>query len=135
MSRLPLLVLLALSLLPPASAPAAPAAPAPRWVRTELYVGTSEGGRPDVSPEAWATFVTTEVAARFPDGLFVLDAYGQWKGTETGLIEHSESKVIILVYEDTPPHRAAVEAIRVAWKKTTGYVSVLKSTQPVEVSF
>ncbi len=37
--------------------------------------------------------------------------------------------------QDSPPRRADIEAIRLAWKQATHHQSVLWSRQPAEVSF
>ncbi len=50
-----------------------------------MYFGVGEetgvGDRPQdqpISEERWRAFLDKEVTARFPDGLTVFDAYGQW---------------------------------------------------------
>jgi hypothetical protein len=41
----------------------------------------------------------------------------------------------MLLYPDTPEHRADIDAIRAAWKQQTGHQSVLRVTQAADVSF
>ena len=43
--------------------------------------------------------------------------------------------MLVIDYPDTAENRAKVEAIRAAWKQLTGDQSVLRVTQPAEVSF
>jgi hypothetical protein len=43
--------------------------------------------------------------------------------------------MLVIDYPDTAENRAKVEAIRAAWKQRTGDQSVLRVTQPAEVSF
>ncbi|MEO7431375.1 MAG: DUF3574 domain-containing protein [Dokdonella sp.] len=107
------------------------------WVRTELYFGTglADDPRSGVSDADWRSFMDSEVTVRFPDGLSVFDIYGQWRGTGQTVPARLRSKVIVLLYADTPAHRADIEAIRSAWKKRTGDQSVLRVTQPADVSF
>lgn len=107
------------------------------WVRTELYFGTGPADDPasGVNEAQWRDFLDREVSTRFPDGLSVYDIYGQWRGKGQAAPERLRSKVILLLYPDTPAHRADVEAIRAAWKKATGDQSVLRVTQPADVSF
>jgi hypothetical protein len=107
------------------------------WVRTELYFGTgpADDMKAGVSEAQWRAFLDREVSARFPDGLSVFDIYGQWRGAAQKVPERLRSKVVLLLYEDTAQHRADIEAIRVAWKHATGDQSVLKVTQPADVSF
>src|SRR5690606_25210715 len=57
------------------------------WVRTELYFSLGEWteGAPDREAEAaWRGFLDREVTPRFPDGLTVVDVYGQWRGAVAG---------------------------------------------------
>jgi hypothetical protein len=111
------------------------------WVRTELYFGiglVADDGveRDKAANEArWREFLDREVSPRFPDGLSVYDIYGQWRTQGKTSIERLHSKQLMLLYQDTPEHRADIDAIRAAWKKLTGDLSVLRVTQPADVSF
>ncbi|MBS0590244.1 MAG: DUF3574 domain-containing protein [Proteobacteria bacterium] len=111
------------------------------WVRTELYFGLDPiAEQPDAAPPAtnekrWQAFLDREVTPRFPDGLSVYDVYGQWRTAGQNRIERLHSKELMVLYPDTPQHRADIEAIRAAWKKETGDLSVLRVTQSVDVSF
>ena len=116
--------------------PAHPAATV-GWVRTELYFGTgpADDANAGVSEAQWREFLDTEVSTRFPDGLSVSDIYGQWRDKGAARPERLRSKVLILLYPDQPEQRAAIDAIRAAWKQRSGDDSVLRVTQPADVSF
>lgn len=109
------------------------------WLRSELYFGidAEPGGTvPSPAEEAhWRDFLDREVTPRFPDGLTVLDGYGQWRPAGAAMPIRQPAKVLVLLHEDTPARRAAIEAIRRAWKRETGHESVLWAWQRVEVSF
>lgn len=107
------------------------------WVDTRLYFGLGLADQPanGVSEQAWRDFLDREVTSRFPDGLSVLDVYGQWQGKQQTTPERLRSKLLVIDYPDTAENRAKVEAIRAAWKQRTGDQSVLRVTQPAEVSF
>ncbi|WP_109126532.1 DUF3574 domain-containing protein [Dyella sp. C11] len=107
------------------------------WVDTKLYFGLGAAGDPSsgVSEQRWRDFLDTEVTPRFPDGLSVLDVYGQWQGKGQSTPERLRSKLLIIDYPDGAENRAKVEAIRAAWKQKTGDQSVLRVTQSAEVSF
>lgn len=106
------------------------------WVRTELYFGLGLADAHDgVDEAAWRAFLDKEVTPRFPSGLTVIDAYGQWQGKQQSHPERLRSKLLVLLYQDTPAQRQAVDAIRSAWKAKTGDQSVLRVTQPADVSF
>ena len=107
------------------------------WVRTELYfgIGAIDDANAAANEKRWRDFLDREVTARFADGLSVYDIYGQWRTQGHSDIERLHSKEVMLLYADTPQHRADIEAIRAAWKKETGDLSVLRVTQPADVSF
>lgn len=112
------------------------------WVRSELYFGVGEesgaADRPQtegISEEKWRAFLDKEVTPRFPDGLTVFDAYGQWLFRGAAEPNRLKTKVLVVLHEDSPKRRADIEAIRLAWKQATGHQSVLWSRQPVDVSF
>jgi hypothetical protein len=108
-----------------------------RWVDTRLYFGLGPADAPDagVREAAWREFLDTEVTPRFPSGLSVVDVYGQWQGKAETKPERIRSKMLIIDYPSTAENAANIEAIRAAWKKRTGDQSVLKVTQPADVSF
>jgi hypothetical protein len=116
---------------------AAHPAKAEGWVDTRLYFGLGPADMPEkgVSEAAWRDFLDREVTPRFPDGLSVVDVYGQWQGKGRTSPSHIRSKMLIIDYPDTAQNRLKVEEIRAAWKKRTGDQSVLKVTQPADVSF
>jgi hypothetical protein len=111
------------------------------WVDTRLYFGLGPADAPEkgVSEAAWRAFLDTEVTPRFPAGLSVVDVYGQWQSKMDREPKRSperiRSKMLVIDYPATAENLARIEAIRSAWKRRTGDQSVLKVTQPVDVSF
>lgn len=116
---------------------AARPAAATGWIRSELYfgVGTEGDAVSTISEERWRAFLDREVTPRFPDGLTVLDAYGQWLFRGEAGPQRQRAKVLVILHEDSPRRRADIEAIRLAWKRATRHQSVLWSQQPATVSF
>ena len=110
---------------------------AAQWLRSELYFGIGDMDVSDAATEdmRWRAFLDREVTRRFPDGLTVFNAYGQWLDHGRKEPSRLRSKVLVILHEDTPANRAAIDAIRVAWKKATHDQSVLLASQHVEVSF
>ena len=98
------------------------AASAPQ-LRTTLYFGLA---RPKgaVTELEWQLFLRDEVTSRFPDGLTVWEAEGQWR-TPAGSIDHEQSKVLLLVHPDTAVARQSVVAVIEAYRKTFEQQSVL----------
>ena len=85
-----------------------------------------------VSELEWQLFLRDEVTPRFPDGLTVWDAQGQWKG-KAG-IEQERSKVLLLVHPDAAKARAAVLELIDHYRKTFDQESVLWETARVCVA-
>ncbi|MDF2817836.1 MAG: hypothetical protein K0S73_1776 [Stenotrophomonas rhizophila] len=115
---------------------------ATNWVRSELYFGVGEeSGASDreqtdaIGEAQWRDFLDKQVTPRFPDGLTVFDAYGQWLFRGAKEPNRLRTKVLVVLHENTPQRRADIEAIRLAWKQATKHQSVLWSQQAVEVSF
>jgi hypothetical protein len=127
----------------PATAPATlsgdPAHPGQTqgWVETKLYFGLGLADHSDngVNEAQWRDFLDKEVTSRFPSGLSVVDVYGQWQGKNQTTPERLRSKMLIIDYPDSADNRARIEAIRAAWKQRTGDQSVMRVTEPADVSF
>jgi hypothetical protein len=97
-------------------------------VRTTLYFGL---GRPTgtVSELEWQIFLRDEVTPRFPQGLTVWDAQGQW--LSQGSIGHERTKVLLLVHADTPSAQQSVQAVIARYRKAFDQESVLWETARV----
>ena len=63
-----------------------------------------------VDPAGWREFLDREVTPRFPDGLIVFDAYGQWLSREQAMPGRLRSKLLVILHPDTPEHRARIDA-------------------------
>lgn len=120
-------------------------APRKSWVKTSgvpsaspmvsdtLYFGTSTPQGP-VTPEQWNSFLSAVVTPRFPEGLTVWDAKGQWKG-KSGVVGKEGAKVLLLVHPDNPEADQAIQEIIDTYKKQFGQESVMKVRTPADVSF
>jgi len=106
------------------------------WIRSELYFAVgNEDGSGVIDDARWRAFLDAEVTPRFPDGLTVLDGYGQWRFQQDGRLVRQRAKVLVVLHEDGAKRREDIEAIRLAWKRMTGHESVLWARSAVEVSF
>ena len=107
------------------------------WVDTRMYFGLGPADQPSrgIDEVAWRGFLDREVTPRFPDGLSVVAAYGQWQGPREVAPERLRSRILVIDYPDTAENRGRIEAIRLAWRRLTGDLSVLRVTQPADVSF
>lgn len=99
-----------------------------------LLFGRSQGDVEVVSEEAWRTFLAEEVTPRFPDGLTVLDAAGQWR-EDSGTIVRERTKLLLVV---APPGEETIrrtDEIADAYKRAFGQSSVLRVVTEACVSF
>jgi hypothetical protein len=102
-------------------------------MRTTLYFGlTHRAGK--VTESQWQTFLREEVTPRFPDGLTVWQADGQWRRAD-GRISRERAKVLLLVHEETPEVRTALAAIVNRYKQSFQQESVLWETAAVCAAF
>ena len=103
-------------------------------LRAELYFGRSTSGGHGVSEQKWAEFLAKEVTTRFPDGLTVLDAHGQWRDKD-GRMVSEKSKVVIIIAPNAEPTYQRVAAAAAAYKLRFRQKSVLIVTRPVCAEF
>jgi hypothetical protein len=88
--------------------------------RTELLFGAGQVGMAQ-----WTTFLSREVTPRFPDGLTVLDGYGQWKA-RSGKISAERSRILLLWHPPGAEADSKIDAIRDAYKKRFHQLSVMR---------
>jgi hypothetical protein len=85
--------------------------------RIELMFGRNVHGRPGVGDAAWTRFLAREITPRFPDGLTVLDAAGQWRDPVEGRLVREPGKMVIIVTADDAPVGDRIAAIVAAYKQ------------------
>ena len=135
-----LLVAAALALLALAAVPALAAGTASCPPGTEefaeyrLLFGRSQGSAEVVSEEAWRAFLAEEITPRFPDGLTVLDAAGQWQGG-SGEIVRERTKLLLVLAPPGGDAMQRTDEIADAYKQAFGQSSVLRVVTPACVSF
>jgi len=114
-----------------------PPAPAPglsAQILDRLYFGRSLPGGGSVSEQDWSTFLAAVVTPRFPSGLTVLRADGQWRDA-TGSIVREQSFVLELVHPDDAATERAVREIAADYKRRFAQEAVLRVRDRVGVSF
>ena len=82
----------------------------------------------------WERYLNEVVTPRFPEGLTLLEGTGQWRVEEGETPRRSRTRILILIHEDTPKKSQQVDEIRTLWKDMTGHQSVLRVSQPADVS-
>ncbi len=101
----------------------------------ELLFGRDIGNRVGVSQSAWARFVAGEMTPRFPGGLTVTDAVGQWRDPGSGRIVREPSKRVEIVLPGNGDDEARLEAIVRAYKRRFRQQSVGVIVRPACVAF
>ena len=64
----------------------------------------------------WSQFLESEVTPKFPDGLTISDAHGQWRSGD-GRIYREATHVLVILYKANATTDGKIEAIRDAYKK------------------
>ena len=95
-----------------------------RAVSETLYFGTAKPAGV-VSAEEWSGFLGTAVTPRFPQGLSVWPAAGQWQSAD-GSLTRENSFVLSLVHPESPAAEAAVQAIVAEYKSRFQQEAVLR---------
>ena len=103
-------------------------------VEIDLYFGRDKPVGGEVSDADWNAFLAEVVTSRFPDGLSVFDASGQFRD-RSGRIVQERSKRLVVVVFDAPAHRAKLAEIIDAYKQRFGQNSVFRIEQPVCAGF
>jgi hypothetical protein len=85
-----------------------------------------------VSEEEWQTFLAGSVTPRFPDGLTVLDARGQWLDTDEGRLYRESTRLLnVLVPADASDDGvSAVRYISDTYKEKFEQQAVFYTTLP-----
>jgi hypothetical protein len=120
----------ACTLIPQACVP-----PAESMVTAELLFGRNVGDRLGVSDAAFADFLAREITPRFPDGMTVVDARGQWRDSERNRIVREPSKLVLLIFRDDATKRESLTTIVYTYKNRFRQQSVLTSLRTSCVTF
>jgi hypothetical protein len=102
-------------------------------VNESLYFGT-EKPNGAVTAAEWQAFLNDYVTPRFPAGLSVWQAAGQWKSS-AGPIVREPSYVLNIVHAGTATAQAALDAIAGEYKRKFGQEAVLRVRTAACVSF
>lgn len=99
-----------------------------------LYFGTGIPGGGEVSEEQWNAFVTEVITPRFPDGLTLYRANGQWRGPD-GKIVQERSIVLEVMHPLSAETDSALAQIARTYKQRFKQDAVLQQRTPAEVKF
>lgn len=94
-------------------------------VSESLYFGRAKPAGEEVSDSEWAEFLRSEVTPRFPAGLSVWEAAGQWR-SDDGSIVRENSFVLNLIHSGSAASSADVRAIATEYKNRFQQEAVLR---------
>lgn len=136
MIRFGFALLLTASLAGCASLAPQPCAPGQQaMLSAELLFGRKIGDRVGVSETDFRRFVDQEVTPRFPDGLTILDATGQYRDNERSRLIREPSKLVLIAMPDETRNRDKLAAIAEAYKRRFSQQSVGLILKPACASF
>jgi hypothetical protein len=94
-------------------------------VRDVLYFGRNRPTGGLVTDAQWQNFLDQVVTPRFPAGLTVVSATGQWRG-RSGAVEQEQAEILTLFHAGDGPARRAVAEIAAEYKKRFQQEAVLR---------
>jgi hypothetical protein len=100
------------------------------WMVAELLFG-----REHVSEARWRQFLADEITPRFPDGLTVYDARGQWRAPGGRQVTRERSKVVMIAMPPAADNDARLQQIVEAYKTRFHQRSVGLIVHPACVAF
>jgi len=101
----------------------------------ELLFGRDIGRRFGVGEAAWARFLTRELTPRFPDGLTVSEAIGQWRDPVSGKTVREPTKRVEIVLPGRDDDDARLDAVVQSYKREFHQRSIGVIVRPACASF
>jgi hypothetical protein len=105
-----------------------------RFARTELFLGLTKPDGSVVTEKEFQRFINKVVTPRFPDGLTLLAATGQFKDSN-GKVTKEGSSLLVLLYPFNSQSSRRIQQIREAYINTFQQESVLRVDEQSCVSF
>jgi hypothetical protein len=82
----------------------------------ELVFGRRIGTEGAVGEAAWQRFVAREITPRFPEGITLIAAGGQWHNPGTGRIVREPATIVIIAMPGRPDDHQRLDEIAHAYK-------------------
>jgi hypothetical protein len=101
----------------------------------ELMFGRNIGRRLGVNEADWSRFVDREIISRFPSGLTMFNAAGEWRDGASNKIVREPSKIVQIVLPGQAEDTARLNEIVAAYKQRFKQQSVVVIMRPACVSF
>ncbi len=104
------------------------------WTQIDLYLGRGIGAGRAVTERMFKRFLAEDVTPRFPDGLSVLDAAGQFRDNR-GRIVREPTKLLVLLVPDRAAAAGKIAAVIDRYKRRFSQESVLRTERSVCLAF
>ena len=104
------------------------------FVKYQLFMGRGNQDGEVVNDAAWDAFLEDTVTPRFPDGLTVLDARGQWRDSD-GQVLKERSKLLVILAPPSDDGMRLIDEISDEYERRFKQESVLRVIYDVCVSF
>ena len=101
-------------------------------VADRLFFGRMIPGGGSVSDDDWAAFMRDVVTPRFPDGLSVWHADGQWLDSH-GTLEHEQTMVVEVIHAASGEVDVRLREIADEYKRRFRQDAVLRITTPARM--
>jgi hypothetical protein len=109
--------------------------PQKAMLEIDLMFGRNIGGELGVSEELWTEFVASEITPRFPQGLTIDDALGQWRDPERNMVVKEPSKDVRVIVPADEAVKEKIDGIVTAYKQRFQQQSVGVVIRQACVSF
>lgn len=93
-----------------------------------------QGPRGPVSEPEWKAFLSEVVTPRFPNGLTIIEANGQWRGTGDRM-EREPSRIVEIVQDESPAVSRRLDEIVTIYKYRHQQESVMVTRARLEACF
>lgn len=103
-------------------------------VREVVYFGRNRPGGGTVSDAEWRQFLNEVFTPRFPAGLTVIEATGQWQG-QSGVVEQETSEVVTLLHPGNEASLRALAEVVGEYKRRFRQEAVLRERTPTCARF
>ena len=103
-------------------------------IRDSLYLGRNRPDGGQVHEQEWQAFLDAVVTPRFPEGLTITSATGQWRGAN-GKVESEASSVVTLLHAGDAGARGKVAEIAQEYKRRFHQEAVLRERSQVCATF
>ena len=106
------------------------------YTEYRLFFGRGDADNPRVVSDAeWSGFLEDTITREFPDGLTVLDAYGQYTDYSAGVLIKEDTKVLIILVPRDDGSAPGIDRIVEEYKRRFSQQGVLRETKPTCASF